>query len=389
MRLADAPSDPVDGVTDATYEVASNGTITDVDAHIADLRHTYLSDIKIELIHNGVTAVLFAPAVDWGADDIVDATFDSDSATPVRDSGAGPLTGRMRPQEAAGLDKFDGSPAGGTWTLRITDHEPNDSGTLNEWSVDGPRAGFPCTRVEIPEATTGAPSSITTTSAAVAGAVDPNGRTTGLRFAYGTTTGYGAATAVQNLGAADDALSRSDQLTGLEPGTTYHYRVEAIREGGAVAVAGADRTFTTGAAPIAEPTPPPGASPTPAPDAVDRSAPAFTAKPTVKLTKAGKRNKRATFSFSLSEPAAVSAVVTRAAPGIRKGARCVAAPKRKPRGSKSCTRQLNAARGVAKAGATTLALPPKGLGKGVYTATLTAVDAAGNGSTATVRFTVR
>ena len=62
--------------------------------------------------------------------------------------------------------------------------------------------------------------------------------------------------------------------------------------------------------------------------------------------------------------------------------------KRKPKGAKSCTRQVNAAGASAKPGAKTLALPAKGLPKGKYTATLTATDAAGNKSTTVVRFTV-
>ena len=112
----------------------------------------------------------------------------------------------------------------------------------------------------------------------------------------------------------------------------------------------------------------------------------------MKLAKAGKRKRRATFSFSLSEAARVTAAVTVAAPGIRKRAACVAVPKRKPKRAKSCTRRVRAARAVTtvpKAGAATVALPRKGLGKGRYTATLTAVDAAGNRSSATVAFTIR
>ena len=72
--------------------------------------------------------------------------------------------------------------------------------------------------------------------------------------------------------------------------------------------------------------------------------------------------------------------------------KCVAVPKRKPKGTRPCTRQLAAAQGSAtltKPGAGTLALPAKGLGKGRYTAALTAADAAGNRSTATVSFTIR
>ena len=385
VKLADRVDGGPVAVTEATFEVAGSGVVSDVNVRIDDLRHTWLGDLVIQIVHAGETVTLLDGPDTWGAANIVNMVFDSDSATPVRNSGLSALSGVSRPQDPAGLDRFDGKPAGGTWTLRISDTDANDTGVLNAWAVDGPRPEFPCPRLEIPAATTGDSSSITSTGAEAEGAIDPNGRATGLRFAYGTTTGYGSATAVQPLGAGDEAVTRSDVLTGLEPGTTYHYRVEAIREGGVVAVGGADRTFTTAPAPV---TPQPRVSPTPGPSA-DRTAPAFTGKPKVTLAKAGKKHRRATFAYVLSEPATVSAVVTRAAPGIKKGKQCVAVPTRKPKGAKSCTRQLSAARGSANAGARTLALPAKGLGKGRYTATLTATDTAGNRSTATVTFTIR
>ena len=61
-------------------------------------------------------------------------------------------------------------------------------------------------------------------------------------------------------------------------------------------------------------------------------------------------------------------------------------------GRQHCTRQVTAAKAtvrLTRPGAGTLRLPARGLGKGRYTATLAAVDAAGNRSTATVKFTVR
>jgi hypothetical protein len=91
----------------------------------------------------------------------------------------------------------------------------------------------------------------------------------------------------------------------------------------------------------------------------------------VTLAKAGKHGdrRRASFSFDISEPAEVAATVTRAAPGVRNGDRCVAIPEHPPRGAKSCKRQLPAAKA---------------------TVALTAVDATGNASTpVVVRFTVR
>ena len=121
VPIADRVGGGPAAVTNATFEVSGGGTITDVDARIGELRHPYLGDLTIELIHAGETVMLFNPPDALDGDDIVDAVFDSDSATPVYSAGPGPATGTMRPQDAAGLNRFDGLPAGGVWTLRITD----------------------------------------------------------------------------------------------------------------------------------------------------------------------------------------------------------------------------------------------------------------------------
>jgi hypothetical protein len=64
------------------------------------------------------------------------------------------------------------------------------------------------------------------------------------RFAWGTTTGYGQVTPAVPLrrGATPERAVRP--LTGLQPGTTYHARVEVMSPDGTVA-AGEDVTFTT------------------------------------------------------------------------------------------------------------------------------------------------
>ena len=216
--LADAPAGDRNGVTEVTYELPPGGTISDVDVRIDELRHPYLGDLVIELIHADETATLFNPPDGWDSDDIVDAIFDSDAAVTVPGAGAGPLTGRFRPSVPTALNRFDGKPAGGVWTLRITDTEPNDVGVLNQWGVDGPRAEFPCPRLEIPSATTDSAGELTPTSATLHGAVAPNGRATGLRFAWGATDAYGQTTETQDVGAGDDAIAGTAPLAGLEPG---------------------------------------------------------------------------------------------------------------------------------------------------------------------------
>jgi subtilisin-like proprotein convertase family protein len=394
VALADAMvSGP--GVTTASYEALGSGNVSDVDLRIGDLRHARPDQLKIELIHDGVSAVI-VDGMPWAGQEMVDLIFDSDSATQTFPLGAGTMTGRVQPQTQNALDAFNGHPVAGTWTLRITDDEEGATGELRRWGIDSPQQACPG-KLEIPAAQAKAASGIEQEAATLNGAVTPNGRETGLRFAFGTTDEYGETSPTTIVGDGDDPVSATFQLTGLQPGTTYHYRVEAIREGGQVAVVSADQTVTTASVPEPPGKEPPVGDPEkgdpPKPPVIDRAPEISEAG--VTLAKAGKRGdrSRASFSFAVSEPAEVTAVVTRAAPGIRNGGRCVAVPKRQPRGAKSCTRQLPAAKGMVAlrtAGPGTLRLSAAGLGKGRYTATLTAIDATGNASTpVVVPFTVR
>lgn len=384
VTLADATG-AGPGVTTTSFGALGSGNVADVDLRIGDLRHGRPDQLKIELIHDGVSAII-ADGVPWAGQEMVDLIFDSDSATQMFPLGVGTMTGRIHPQTQNALDAFNGHPVAGTWTLRITDDEEGTSGELRRWGIDSPQQACPG-KLEIPVAQTAAASEVGQHAATLNGAVTPNGRETRMRFAFGTTAAYGETSPIVIVGDGDAPVSDTFPLTDLQPGTAYHYRVEAIREGGQVAVVGADRTFTT------TPVPGPPDDPVIDPPAIDR-APEIS-EVGVSLSKAEKREdrRRASFSFAVSEPAEVTAVVTRAAPGIRQGKRCMAAPKRRPRGAKSCIRQLPAAKGTVTlrtAGRGTLRLSVAGLGKGRYTAMLTAVDEAGNASPpVVVRFTVR
>ena len=64
---------------------------------------------------------------------------------------------------------------------------------------------------------------------------------------FGRTTDYGSATASRTLAPAAGPAGVSVPLTGLAPGTTFHYRLVASSAGGTSR--GADRTFTTGGSP--------------------------------------------------------------------------------------------------------------------------------------------
>ncbi|MEW6142748.1 MAG: Ig-like domain-containing protein [Chloroflexota bacterium] len=97
-----------------------------------------------------------------------------------------------------------------------------------------------------PAVTTGAATNVTTRSAVLNGNLTSLGTATSVAvsFDYGSTTGYGASTAVMTKNAAG---AFAIYVSGLSPATTYHFRAKA--NGGAAGVAtGADATFTTAAA---------------------------------------------------------------------------------------------------------------------------------------------
>jgi hypothetical protein len=96
----------------------------------------------------------------------------------------------------------------------------------------------------LPSATTAAATNVTGGSATLNGAVNANGNSTAVSFDYGLTTAYGtnvAGTPTPVTGTS--ATSVSAALSGLNPGTTYHFRVDGTSSAGAVS--GADLTFTT------------------------------------------------------------------------------------------------------------------------------------------------
>jgi phosphodiesterase/alkaline phosphatase D-like protein len=99
-----------------------------------------------------------------------------------------------------------------------------------------------------PTVGTGSASSVGATTATLHGSVDPNGQSTSWHFDYGTSTAYGASTPSRGAGSGTSSTNVSETLSGLVPGTTYHYRLVAANAAGTTA--GADRTFTTTGAPV-------------------------------------------------------------------------------------------------------------------------------------------
>jgi hypothetical protein len=94
-----------------------------------------------------------------------------------------------------------------------------------------------------PEVSTGAASEVQSTQAKLNGTVNPKGTNTHYYFQYGTTTSYGSSTPEGDAGSGLSSVPESASITGLEPGTTYHYRFVASSSAGTSY--GADQTFFT------------------------------------------------------------------------------------------------------------------------------------------------
>ena len=120
------------------------------------------------------------------------------------------------------------------------------------------------TTTKKPTLITGGATDLTDTTATLNGVVNPSGASTSVSFEYGTDNTYGQVTAAQQIGGGIDPVPFTAKLTGLTPGTTYHFRAQGTSPGGTGV--GADITFTTtGGKPTPSPSAPtstPTASPT-------------------------------------------------------------------------------------------------------------------------------
>ncbi|MBX3396155.1 MAG: proprotein convertase P-domain-containing protein [Phycisphaerae bacterium] len=123
--------------TTVTQNIADSFTIGDVNVEII-INHTFLADLDIDLIHNGVTVRVMQDQC--GANDNMQITFDDEAAPIVC---AQPTVGTYQPFSP--LSAFDGINASGLWTLNVFDDAAADQGTLVSWSliIDGLGAN-PC-----------------------------------------------------------------------------------------------------------------------------------------------------------------------------------------------------------------------------------------------------
>jgi hypothetical protein len=100
----------------------------------------------------------------------------------------------------------------------------------------------------LPGVYTGGTSNGTYSSVILHGGVNANGQPTNFVFQYGTTKGYGAQSPLAPAGNGTITIKVSQAVTGLQPFTTYHYRIVATSPAGATV--GVDHAFTTPKVPL-------------------------------------------------------------------------------------------------------------------------------------------
>jgi hypothetical protein len=97
-----------------------------------------------------------------------------------------------------------------------------------------------------PNTVTGAANNFGPTSVRLTGAANPNGAATWVQFEWGTSSSYGNSTSAQTIGSGSTSTVFSQDLFGLTPNTTYHYRAVATNSIGTTV--GTDIPFTTSTA---------------------------------------------------------------------------------------------------------------------------------------------
>jgi len=136
------------------------------------------------------------------------------------------------------VSSLTGLTAGSTYHVRA--YATNSVGTAYGADLSFATLG------KAPECLTQAANSITSSGGTLNGTVNANYLSTAVTFEYGLTTSYGqTVTSTQSPVTGNSITNVSADISGLNPGTTYHYRVVAVNSIGTTN--GNDLSFTTGA----------------------------------------------------------------------------------------------------------------------------------------------
>ena len=239
----------------------------------------------------------------------------------------------------------------------------------------GPACDIGAYEAAPPSAATGAASGVGTSGATLSGSgVNPELLPGHTFFQWGTTTSYGSQTTPGTI-AAGGAGPFSAAISGLVPGTVYHFRAVVVNIDGASY--GADATFVTGVFPLRL------TRPTISALSETNSTFAVASRSTALHGVAASRHRKGTvFAFTLNQAATVRIAIQSLLPGRRVHGVC-RAPAHKLRREPRCTRAhtLTTLVRTGHAGRDRVAftgrLAGRALAPGHYRIVVTAADAGG------------
>lgn len=112
------------------------GTVADVDVtvHVTD---PSADQLALSVQEGTGTSVSLKGTGGTAGADLAGTVFDDEASQDIS-AGAPPYSGRYRPSQP--LSAYDGTDAGGTWTLTVTNWGPS-TGTIDSWSVTVTYAG--------------------------------------------------------------------------------------------------------------------------------------------------------------------------------------------------------------------------------------------------------
>lgn len=130
VAIPDGP----DGIAESFMFIEPWYEILDVNV-VVTITHSFDEDIRIylETPYNDVDPVILAYECGGSGNDYFNTRFNDEATTPIC-SGTPPFTGDFRPFRA--LSPLDGLLSHGTWTLRVTDNWPDDTGVIQAWRLE-------------------------------------------------------------------------------------------------------------------------------------------------------------------------------------------------------------------------------------------------------------
>ncbi len=128
------PDNDLSGIV-SQIEITENEVVERLRVHISDLEHTFLGDLEISLESPSGTVVELLSGACNGSENMENLIFDDNGGVIECQFPPAPgLTGEIQPLQP--LSEFTGESTQGIWKLKVVDSWDEDTGVLNEWSLE-------------------------------------------------------------------------------------------------------------------------------------------------------------------------------------------------------------------------------------------------------------